>query len=142
MCLNCGQVLCGRYENRHALHHSKMNTHHNICFNTLNYSVYCYICDDYISGNHLVDNLREEFKDDDSSSEASGSLDEISSEKSSKDSSDSGCYDESAPDDLQNGRRLRPRKRTNSNTNSNSENNANESPKKKKAVQKVSFQKE
>ncbi|XP_031623555.1 ubiquitin carboxyl-terminal hydrolase 3-like [Contarinia nasturtii] len=140
MCLNCGQVLCGRYENGHALHHSTLNTQHNVCLNTLNFSVYCYKCDDFvINGKHLLDNLREEFKDDDSSSEASNSLDESSSIKSSKgsastSSSDSGWYDESTPGVSQTGRRLRPRKRTNSNTNNE---NGNESPTKKKLMRKV-----
>ena len=139
MCLNCGQVLCGRYENGHALHHSTLNTQHNVCLNTLNCSVYCYKCDDFvINGKHLLDNLREEFKDDDSSSEASNSLDESSSVKSSKgsastSSSDSGWYDESTSPTT--GRRLRPRKRTNSNHNE----NGNESPTKKKILRKVSM---
>lgn len=143
MCLNCGQVLCGRYENGHALHHSTLNTQHNVCLNTLNCSVYCYKCDDFvINGKHLLDNLREEFKDDDSSSEASNSLDESSSIKSSKgsastSSSDSGWYDESTPgvtSPIIGRRQLRPRKRTNSNQNE----NGNESPTKKKLLRKVS----
>lgn len=140
MCLNCGQVLCGRYENGHALHHSTLNTQHNVCLNTVNCSVYCYKCDDFvINGTHLLDNLREEFKDDDSSSEASNSLDESSSVKSSKgsasaSSSDSGWYDESTPG-VTSGRRLRPRKRTNSNPSE----NGNESPTKKKLMRKVSL---
>lgn len=132
-------MLCGRYENGHALHHSTLNTQHNVCLNTLNCSVYCYKCDDFvINGKHLLDNLREEFKDDDSSSEASNSLDESSSVKSSKgststSSSDSGWYDESTSPTT--GRRLRPRKRTNSNHNE----NGNESPTKKKLLRKVSM---
>lgn len=142
MCLNCGQVFCGRYENGHALHHSTLHTQHNVCLNTLNCSVYCYKCDDFvINGKHLLDNLREEFKDDDSSSEASNSLDESSSVKSSKGSasttsSDSGWYDEATQGvNLPSGRRLRPRKRTNSNI---KENSSNESPTKKKLMRKVS----
>lgn len=137
MCLNCGKVLCGRYENGHALHHSSSNTQHNVCLNTLNCSVYCYKCNDYVvNGKHLLDNLREEFKDDDSSSEASNSLDESLSIKSSSNqgsastsSSDSGWFDESTSPTI--GRRLRPRKRTNSNE------NGNESPTKKKQMRKV-----
>lgn len=139
MCLNCGQVLCGRYQNGHALHHSTSNTQHNVCLNTLNCSVYCYECDDYVTNKtNLLDNLREEFKDDDSSSEASNSLDELSSVKSSSNqgsgsastsSSDSGWYDEGASPTI--GRRLRPRKRTNSTE------NGIESPIKRKQLRKV-----
>lgn len=137
MCLNCGQVLCGRYENSHALIHSTSNTQHNVCLNTLNCTVFCYKCDDFvINGKHLLDNLREEFKIDDSSSETSITSDDSLSLKSSSkgsastSSSDSGWYDESTIAGSANsspiGRRLRPRKRTNSNE------NGNESPKKKK----------
>lgn len=143
MCLNCGQVLCGRYINGHALHHSTSNTQHNVCLNTLNCSVYCYKCDDFvINGKNLLDNLREEFKDDDSSSEASNSLDESSSTKSkgsaSTSSNDSGWFDESMPGISSStvGHRLRPRKRTISTSNTNE--NGNESPTKKKLLRKVS----
>lgn len=139
MCLNCGLVLCGRYENGHALNHSTMHSQHNVCLNTLDCSVYCYKCDDFvINGKHLLDNLREEIKDDDSSSEASNSLDESSSTKSSSNqgsastsSSDSGWFDENTSPSIV--RRLRPRKRTISNENS------NESPMKKKLLRKVCF---
>lgn len=133
MCLNCGQVLCGRYENGHALHHSELNTQHNVCLNTLNCMVYCYKCDDFvINGKHLLDNLRKEFNSDDlySSSE---------SNPASASSSDSGCSDETMLNVTSpiTGRRLRPRKRTNSNPNE----NGNVSPMKKKFMRKVSTQK-
>lgn len=129
MCLNCGNIFCGRYEGGHAIqHHLTSNTKHNVCLNTLNGSVYCYKCDDYVTNSsNLLDNLRKEFKDDDSSSEASNSLDELSSVKSS--SSDSGWCDDGEPTI---GRRLRPRmKRTNE--------NGIESPTKKKQLRKVFF---
>lgn len=126
MCLNCGQVLCGRYENGHALHHSTENTQHYVCLNTLNCSVYCYKCDDFVindTGKNLLDNLRQELKDDDSSSEASLFLDEPSSVKSSPleststSSSDSGWFEEpmlAGPSTASVVRKLRPRKRTSS----------------------------
>lgn len=125
MCLNCGQVLCGRYENGHALNHSTENTQHNVCLNMLNCSVFCYKCDDFVINDtvkKVLDNLRQELMDDDSSSEASTFLDESSSTKSShpesasSSSSDSGWSEDPAAAILShNGRRLRPRKRTNSN---------------------------
>lgn len=122
MCLNCGQVLCGRYENGHALHHSELHTQHNVCLNTLNCMVYCYKCDDFvINGKHLLDNLRKEFNNDElySSSE---------SNPASASSSDSGCSDETMLNVTSpiTSRGLRPRKRTNSNS------NGNVSPTKKK----------
>lgn len=127
MCLNCGQVLCGRYENGHALHHSELHTQHNVCLNTLNCMVYCYKCDDFvINGKHLLDNLRKEFNNDElySSSE---------SNPASASSSDSGCSDEAIINVTSpiTSRGLRPRKRTNSNA------NGNVSPTKKK-LRKVS----
>lgn len=138
MCLSCGQVLCGRYENGHALHHSTENTQHYVCLNTLNCSVYCYKCDDFVindTGKNLLDNLRQELKDDDSSSEASIFLDEPSSVKSSplgSSSSDSGWFEESlfaGPSSVLAARKLRPRKRISSS-------DSNEAAK-KKALRKV-----
>lgn len=124
MCLNCGQVLCGRYENGHALNHSTINMQHNVCLNTLNQSVYCYKCDDFVvNETNLLATLREEL--DESSSE--GSNDEYSSRSTrsttktssnSPSSSDSGWYDEStlvtdiALHEAPIRRCLRPRKRT------------------------------
>lgn len=117
MCLNCGTILCGRYENKHALNHSNSNREHYVCLNTINCSVYCYKCDDFVindTAGNLLNNLRQELKDDDSSSETSTTcMDELSSTKSqfhpetaSTSSSDSG-WEEPLPT-----RKLRPRKRT------------------------------
>lgn len=39
MCLQCGSVRCGRYEQGHALKHSSQRNH-SICINTVNLSVY------------------------------------------------------------------------------------------------------
>lgn len=132
MCLNCGQVLCGRYENGHALHHSELNTQHNVCLNTLNCMVYCYKCDDFvINGKQLLDNLRKEFNSGDDLYASS------ESNPASASSSDSGCSDETLLNDVTSpitGRRLRPRKRTNSNPSE----NGNVSPIKKKFMRKVS----
>lgn len=122
MCLNCGQVLCGRYENGHALHHSTLNTQHNVCLNTLNCTVYCYKCDDFVvNETSLLSTLREELRIDDSSSDGSNDESSKSTAKTSNSpsSSDSGWYDETtlsadvAIDDSSISRRLRPRKRTN-----------------------------
>lgn len=142
MCLTCGQVLCGRYENGHALHHSKEHNQHNVCLNTLNCSVFCYKCDDFVindTAKNTLFTLRQELKDDDSSSEASTFFDEGSSVKSSQQesastsSSDSGWFEEpsipSANTTPTIGRKLRPRKRTISS-------DSNE-PAKKKPLRKV-----
>lgn len=142
MCLNCGQVLCGRYVNGHALHHSNENMQHYVCLNTLNCSVFCYKCDDFVindTGKNLLYNLRQELKDDDSSSEASSTLDELSSVKSSSQqesastsSSDSGWFEEPSTPTNSAGRKLRPRKRTISN-----DLNGGSEPTKKKPLRKV-----
>lgn len=80
MCLNCGSILCGRYVNGHALSHSKSNTTHAVCLNTLNSSVFCYECDDFVINDtdlNALDDLRQEFREfDDTSSEASTYLDD------------------------------------------------------------------
>lgn len=113
MCLNCGIVLCGRYDNRHALNHSNKNADHDVCLNTTNGSVYCYKCDDFVINdtdkNALCD-LRHELRDDDSLSETSTFESSSSSvktqETASTSSSDSGWEEPN--------RKLRPRKRTTS----------------------------
>lgn len=111
MCLNCGIVLCGRYDNRHALNHSSKNADHDVCLNTLNGSVYCYKCDDFVINdtdkNALCD-LRHELRDDDSLSETSTfeSSSTKTQETASTSSSDSGWEEPN--------RKLRPRKRTTS----------------------------
>lgn len=80
MCLNCGSILCGRYVNGHALSHSKSNTEHGVCLNTLNSSVFCYDCDDFVindTDRNALDDLRQEFREfDDTSSETSTYLDD------------------------------------------------------------------
>lgn len=135
MCLNCGQVLCGRYVNGHALHHSNANRQHYVCLNTLDCSVFCYKCDDFVindTAKNLLYNLRQELKDDDTSSEASSSLDELLSSSSyqesgsSTSSSDSGWFEETA-NGSKGGRTLRPRKRTISNDVSGGSGNNNKS---------------
>lgn len=126
MCLNCGYVACGRYDQGHALKHSQKHTDsHDICINTNILSVYCYKCDEFVindTSNNALEWIRNELREDninDGSSETSSTLEEISSSKSSSISqetastsssisSDSGWGDEPA------GRKLRPRKRTTS----------------------------
>lgn len=138
MCLTCGQVRCGRYENGHALHHSTLNSQHNVCLNTATCSVFCYKCDNYVSNaTQLLDNLRDEFKDDDSLSDGSNLMEESSSSSSSRSnsvSSDSGCYEEATGSDGgKTHRQLRPRKRTSSPQIE----KVSPSPRKKKLMRKV-----
>lgn len=134
LCLLCGSVLCGRYDKAHALKHFTTEDH-KVCMNTLNYSVFCYKCDDFvINETSDVDDLRQELKgEDDSCSETSLSTnpEETGSSKShsqqetaSVSSSDSG-WEEPRP-----GRKLRPRKRTISSDSS-------EGVAKKKALRKI-----
>lgn len=61
MCLNCGTVLCGRYVNSHALKHSSASSAgHKLCMNTVNQSVFCYKCDDFvINETQLLTELRQ-----------------------------------------------------------------------------------
>ncbi|XP_050077231.1 ubiquitin carboxyl-terminal hydrolase 3-like [Anopheles maculipalpis] len=152
MCLQCGAVLCGRYDNGHALKHSNTKKNHNICMNTSNQSVYCYKCDEFVindTNDNALEELRQELKDGngdqmDTISETSSTLEEISSSKSAQEtasstssSSDSG-WEEPSPAALLatppvptissataivSSRKLRPRKRTISND-SNNENGA------------------
>uniref|UniRef100_A0A182TJ84 ubiquitinyl hydrolase 1 n=1 Tax=Anopheles melas TaxID=34690 RepID=A0A182TJ84_9DIPT len=153
MCLQCGAVLCGRYDNGHALKHSNAHQNHNICMNTSNQSVFCYKCDEFVindTDDNALEELRQELKDAtgvadqlDTISETSSTLEEISSSKSTQEtasstssSSDSGWEEPSsaalvpAPSAATasttaavSSRKLRPRKRTISND-SNSENGA------------------
>uniref|UniRef100_A0A2M4BGI0 Ubiquitin carboxyl-terminal hydrolase n=2 Tax=Anopheles marajoara TaxID=58244 RepID=A0A2M4BGI0_9DIPT len=152
MCLQCGVVLCGRYDNGHALKHSNGNRNHNICMNTANQSVYCYKCDEFVINDtveNALDEIRQELKDGqlgdqmDTISETSSTLEEISSSKSIQEtastssSSDSGWEEPSsivlaapstptppaASSSSVTVRKLRPRKRTIS-SDSNNENGA------------------
>ncbi|XP_058061232.1 ubiquitin carboxyl-terminal hydrolase 3-like [Anopheles bellator] len=145
MCLQCGVVLCGRYDNGHALKHSNGNRNHNICMNTANQSVYCYKCDEFVINDtveNALDEIRQELKDGDQMdtiSETSSTLEEISSSKSIQEtastssSSDSGWEEPSPtalaaptpshPTAITSARKLRPRKRTIS-SDSNNENGA------------------
>lgn len=151
MCLQCGSVLCGRYENAHALQHSSKQNH-NICINTVNLSVYCYKCDEFVindTPDNVLEEVRQELKDGDSDtvSETSSTMEEISSSKSAQEtasstssSSDSG-WEESATAPLSsassvssNARKLRPRKRTIS-SDSNNENGAGSA--KRKSMRRV-----
>lgn len=64
MCLHCGAILCGRYVNQHALKHSKQLADHSVCLNTLNQSVFCYSCDDFVlndTNDQRIDSLRGVF---------------------------------------------------------------------------------
>lgn len=142
MCLHCGYVACGRYDQGHALKHSqKFTDSHDVCINTNILSVYCYKCDEFVindTSESALEWIRNELREGDSisdgSSETSSTLEEISSSKSSTTSqetastsssisSDSG-WDEPA------GRKLRPRKRTTSS-------DSTENPTKKKALKRV-----
>ncbi|XP_058447332.1 ubiquitin carboxyl-terminal hydrolase 3-like [Malaya genurostris] len=143
MCLQCGSVLCGRYESGHALKHSSKQNH-NICINTVNLSVYCYKCDEFVindTSDNVLEEIRQELKDGDadSVSETSSTMEEISSSKSTQEtasstssSSDSGWEEPAVPSSVVSlsssstssvARKLRPRKRTISND-SNNENGA------------------
>ncbi|XP_055596056.1 ubiquitin carboxyl-terminal hydrolase 3-like [Uranotaenia lowii] len=150
LCLQCGSVLCGRYESAHALKHSSKQNH-NICINTVNLSVYCYKCDEFVvndTADNMIDEIRQELKDGDadSVSETSSTMEEISSSKSTPESasgsttsSDSGWEEPTTPTTTTSGagssvvfgsaagsasRKLRPRKRTIS-SDSNNENGQN-----------------
>lgn len=140
MCLQCGSVRCGRYESGHALKHSSKQNH-NICINTVNLSVYCYKCDEFVvndTADNVLEEIRQELKDGDGDtvSETSSTMEEISSSKSTQEtasstssSSDSGWEEPSTASSVSSiasasssiARKLRPRKRTIS-SDSNNEN--------------------
>lgn len=106
LCLHCGGVHCGRYENGHALAHSKSRAHHSICINTLNGSVFCYQCDDFVindTGRKILQTLRRELEQQ--YDETAGSTDRSSSNRLSTTSTN-------VDDDTATTRVLRPRKRT------------------------------
>lgn len=147
MCLQCGSVRCGRYEQGHALKHSSQRNH-SICINTVNLSVYCYKCDEFVvndTADNVLEEIRVELKDGDCDtvSETSSTMEEISSSKSggnqenassTSSSSDSGWEEPSSSSSAVSStsavvtlitpvRKLRPRKRTIS-SDSNNENGA------------------
>uniref|UniRef100_U5EYW5 Ubiquitin carboxyl-terminal hydrolase n=1 Tax=Corethrella appendiculata TaxID=1370023 RepID=U5EYW5_9DIPT len=144
MCLNCATVLCGRYENGHALKHSGENTDHDLCMNTNNLSVYCYKCDEFVindSSDNIIEELRQELKENDTDtvSETSSTLEEVSSSKSTQESvstTSSTSSSDSGWEEPLIGRRLRPRKRTISND-SNNENSSTKQRKSNSTIKRV-----
>ncbi|EDS32538.1 conserved hypothetical protein [Culex quinquefasciatus] len=153
MCLQCGSVRCGRYEQGHALKHSSQRNH-SICINTVN----LYKCDEFVvndTADNVLEEIRGELKDGDCDtvSETSSTMEEISSSKSgggggaqenassTSSSSDSGWEEPSSASSAVSStsshsgaalsavtlitpvRKLRPRKRTIS-SDSNNENGA------------------
>ncbi|XP_069137044.1 ubiquitin carboxyl-terminal hydrolase 3-like isoform X1 [Argopecten irradians] len=48
ICTRCGKIHCGRYVNGHAKEHHEAFTQHAVCMDCDNYSVYCYICDEFV----------------------------------------------------------------------------------------------
>jgi len=65
MCLSCGVINCGRYENQHAKKHFESNENHSICFDCTNLVAYCYYCDEYVVNDTktgLLDQLRSKMQ--------------------------------------------------------------------------------
>jgi hypothetical protein len=50
MCLTCGGVYCGRYHNKHGLHHFHI-TGHPLALSFVDVSIWCYHCMEYIDHN-------------------------------------------------------------------------------------------
>lgn len=67
LCLTCGKLNCGRYDNGHAEEHFKRSSSevtcaHCICMNVLDTSVHCYICNTFVNTDthsHHVERLRK-----------------------------------------------------------------------------------
>uniref|UniRef100_A0A6M2DER8 Ubiquitin carboxyl-terminal hydrolase n=1 Tax=Xenopsylla cheopis TaxID=163159 RepID=A0A6M2DER8_XENCH len=62
LCLYCGVVLCGRYNNQHAKQHAESNLSHDLCMQCEIFSVFCYKCDDYVcaeQNEYLIENVRQ-----------------------------------------------------------------------------------
>lgn len=165
MCLQCGSVRCGRYESGHALKHSSKQNH-SICINTVNLSVYCYKCDEFVvndTADTVLEEIRQELKDGDGDtvSETSSTMEEISSSKSAQEngssttssSSDSGWEEPSSSTSSNSGavstavlaaipvaaaRKLRPRKRTiSSDSNNENTSTATATSQKRKSMRRV-----
>ncbi|KAL2349548.1 hypothetical protein Fmac_003548 [Flemingia macrophylla] len=56
LCLSCNQVLCGRYVNKHMLHHFE-DTNHSVVLSFNDLSVWCFSCDAYLDA-QLIPQLR------------------------------------------------------------------------------------
>uniref|UniRef100_A0A1B0C837 ubiquitinyl hydrolase 1 n=2 Tax=Lutzomyia longipalpis TaxID=7200 RepID=A0A1B0C837_LUTLO len=121
MCLNCGTVLCGRYEKCHALRHSSSRNDHKICMSMMNFSVYCYKCDEFVVNDTKemrLCELRQELnsKDDDSASETSTSsgVDDpaVVGRKYHQEMTSASSSSDSGWEEMPHSRKLRPRKRT------------------------------
>ncbi|KAL5100879.1 hypothetical protein RYX36_005206 [Vicia faba] len=56
LCLSCKDVLCGRFVNRHMLHHFR-ETNHSVALSFSDLSVWCFSCDAYLDA-HVIPQLR------------------------------------------------------------------------------------
>jgi uncharacterized UBP type Zn finger protein len=48
-CLSCNSVYCSRYCQGHMKQHVTENPNHSVCVSYSDLSVWCYICDNYIT---------------------------------------------------------------------------------------------
>ncbi|BAU00846.1 hypothetical protein VIGAN_10248100 [Vigna angularis var. angularis] len=56
LCLSCKQVLCGRFVNKHMLHHFH-HTNHSLALSFSDLSFWCFSCDAYLDA-QLIPQLR------------------------------------------------------------------------------------
>ncbi|CAJ2651056.1 histone deacetylase 6 [Trifolium pratense] len=56
LCLSCKEVLCGRFVNRHMLHHFRQ-TNHSVALSFSDLSVWCFSCDAYLDA-QVIHQLR------------------------------------------------------------------------------------
>lgn len=63
LCLACAQVNCGRYIQAHAKQHWELQGgDHSVCMDCSNTSVFCYVCDDYVT-NDTTEGLIQRLRD-------------------------------------------------------------------------------
>ncbi|KAJ3279231.1 Ubiquitin carboxyl-terminal hydrolase 45, partial [Rhizoclosmatium sp. JEL0117] len=62
LCLQCGQVHCGRSENNHAELHSSSNPKHCLVINPSSLDVWCYACDDFLQSDRTKNQIIAEVK--------------------------------------------------------------------------------
>lgn len=87
ICVSCGEINCGRYVNGHAKqHYEDTKGQHAVCMDCINYSAYCYSCDEFVINDSKLGHLQQLRKHFQSLASAQSQLRQKSRRRASTDS--------------------------------------------------------
>ena len=59
MCVHCGVIGCSRYRNGHAKKHFEEKSCHPVCMDCSDFSVFCYVCDEFVINDTRSQDLQQ-----------------------------------------------------------------------------------